>query len=130
ERKVPCICHWQREAPTPCPRFYRYEDLVRRMQVGKYIIECPDTLVDVFVPMLLYGIHISTEELVIADIKQGQLKLERKLDDLQKLDVILERLNQQSELIVRNFTRLWNFEMKKDEIECPNVFFLKLGSGR
>ncbi len=129
ERKVPCICHWQREAAEPCSRFYRYEDFVRRMQAGRYTIECPDTLVDVLVPILLYGIHISTEELVIADIKQGQLKLERKLEDLQKLDIILERLSQQSELIVRNFTRQWNLEMKKIEVECPNVFFLEPGSG-
>ena len=37
----------------------------------------------------------------MADIQQGQKNIEKRLDDLQKLDVILEKLQQQSELSLR-----------------------------
>jgi internalin A len=79
--------------------------------------------------MLLYGIHTSTDQQVMADIRQGQEQLQKSLDgikeeDQQKLDLIQERLSQQSELIVRNFTFHWNLEMKKMEGECPNIFFI------
>jgi internalin A len=60
----------------------------------------------------------------------GQQRIEKRLDDLQKLDIILEMLHQQSELICRNFTRLWNLEMQKMEAECPNSFFLVAGENR
>src|SRR5436305_14046555 len=40
QRQVPCICQWQRGVDEPCPRFYHYEDLVRRMEAGKQTIEC------------------------------------------------------------------------------------------
>ncbi len=129
QREVPCICHWQRDTAEPCTRFYRYEDLIRRMEAGKHQVECPDTFVNVAVPALLYGIHPSTDEKVMADIKQGQQEIQKKLVDLQKLDILLEKVDQQSELIGRNFTRQWNLEMEKMEAECPNIFFLIPGSG-
>src|SRR5260370_42596689 len=78
--------------------------------------------------MLLYGIHTSTDEQVMSDIQSGQQRIEKRLDDLQKLDSILEKLHQQSELIVRNFTRHWNLELEKMESECPNTFLLTLAS--
>ncbi len=119
ERKVPCICHWERRLDEPCSRFYHYEDLVRRMEAGRYIVECPDTFVEISVPTLLYGIHSSTNEKVMADIQQGQQEIQKSLKELQKLDIILQKLDQQSELIARSFTRLWNLEMQKMEVNCP-----------
>jgi internalin A len=130
QREVPCICHLRRGVAEPCPRFYRYEDLVSRLELGKDKVECPNPpFVEVSVPELLYGIHTSTDRQVMDDIKDGQRAALRKLDDLQKLDVILARLNQQSELIGRNFTRQWNLEMKKMEAECPNTFLLTHSDG-
>ena len=97
----------------PCSRFYRYEDLVSRLELGKDKVECPNPpFVEVSVPELLYGIHTSTDRQVMDDIKDGQKAALKKLDDLQKLDVLLARLDQQSELIGRNFTRQWN---RRDE---------------
>jgi internalin A len=40
ERKIPCICHWQNEEAEPCPYFYRYESLVRRMEAKQYKVQC------------------------------------------------------------------------------------------
>lgn len=126
-REIPCICHQRAGVTDPCPRFYRYEDLVRRMEAGKHTIDCPDTLIEVSVPMLLYGIHTSTDQQIMIDIKQEQQSIEKKLNNLQKLDAILEKLNQQSELIGRNFTRQWNLEMHKMGVDCPSTFILMLG---
>ena len=94
------------------------------MHARRYKVECAQTFDDVSVPTLLYGIHTSTSEQVLSDIQKGQQKIEQRLDDLQKLDIILEKLHQQSEWLVRNFTRQWNFEMQKIEAECPNTFLL------
>ncbi len=129
-REIPCNCHWQREETEPCSHFYRYEELVRRMEAKRYKVECPESFNEVSVPTLLYGIHISTDQQVMIDIQQGQREIKQSLKELEKLDVILGKLNQQSELIARNFTRQWNLEMKKMEAECPNTFFLISGENK
>ncbi|GAC1350076.1 MAG: hypothetical protein NVSMB27_29160 [Ktedonobacteraceae bacterium] len=126
-REIPCICHWERKADEPCLHFYRYEELVRRMEARRFTIECPESFTDVSVPVLLYGIHTSTDSQVILDIKEGQQRVEKKLDDLQKLDVILGQLSQLSELFERNFARQWNLEMHRVEIDCPSTFMLMPG---
>jgi len=126
-REIPCICHWDRTGAEPCTHFYSYEELIRLMEARRYKVECSQTFAEVSVPMLLYGMHSSTDEQVMTDIQSGQQRIEKRLDDLQKLDIILEKLHQQSELIVRNFTRHWNLEMQKVEAECPNTFLLALG---
>src|SRR6266568_259925 len=129
-REIPCNCHWQHEETEPCPHFYRYEELVRRMEAKRYNVECPESFNEVSVPTLLYGIHMSTDRQVMIDIQQGQREIKQSLKELEKLDVILGKLNQQSELIARNFTRQWNLEMKKMEAECTNTFFLKTGENK
>src|SRR6266571_3264114 len=129
-REIPCNCHWQREETEPCSHFYRYEELVRRMQARRYKVECPESFNEVSVPTLLYGIHISTDQQVMEDIQQGQQEIKQSLKELEKLDVILGKLNQQSELIARNFTRQWNLEMQKMEAERPNTFFLISGENK
>ncbi|HEX9991123.1 MAG TPA: COR domain-containing protein [Chloroflexia bacterium] len=123
-REVPCICHRVRGTDKVCGRYYLYEDLVRRMEAGKHSVECPETFAEVSVPDMLYGIHMSTNEQVILDIRDGQRQIEAKLDDLPVLRTLIEEVNQRSELIGRDFTRLWNLEMKKLEAQCPNTFFL------
>src|SRR5260370_41440592 len=72
KREIPCICHWEHKNDTPCPRFYRYEDLVRRMLADppRDTVECPDSFATVSVPQLLYGIHSSTNRTVIKVIEQ------------------------------------------------------------
>src|SRR6266568_2872488 len=123
--EIPCICHWKRGVTEPCSRYYRYEDLVRYMEAGLYSIRCFDNpLIEVSVPEMLYGIHSSTNEQVIADIQRGQQEIQKQLTALNKLDVLIEKVDQQSELIGRNFTRQWNLEMSKMELECPNIFIL------
>jgi internalin A len=129
-RDVPCICHRERRTDKPCGRYHLYEDLVRRMEAGKQTVECPETFMEVSVPEMLYGIHMSTNEQVILDIRDGQRQIKAKLgglDEISALRALMEQVNQRSELIGRDFTRLWNLEMKKLEAQCPNTFFLVPG---
>jgi internalin A len=135
-QEVPCICHWQRRSNKPCSHFFNYKELKRRMEAKRYKVECPQSFEEVSVPMLLYGIHTSTDPQIMHDIQTGQQKILQKvygisqdLAQLNKLDIILDKLNQQSELICRNFTRQWNYEMQRIEAECPSTFFLLPGSG-
>jgi hypothetical protein len=73
---------------------------------------------------MLYGIHSSTTDQVIADLQQMRRELHEQFDALQ------EREQQQSELLWRGFTRQWNFEMQRLEAECPNTFYLMSTANR
>jgi hypothetical protein len=137
QREVPCTCHWQGDSADPCPRFYLYEDLVRLMEAGKHEVECPDSFQSVSVPQLLYGIHTSTTGQVIADIRrdqqallQEQRMIQRDLTVLPEMRQLLIEVIQRSELIWRELIRQWNVEMQREELECPNVFFLTLGKSK
>jgi internalin A len=134
-REVPCICHVQRQAAQPCGRAYRYEDLVRRVQAGKRTVECPETFAEVSLLDLLYGIHASTSEQVMQDIARGQAQLQVQVQtgfatQAQANAALLEKVNQQSELIARQFLWQWNLEQRRLEAECPNTFLLLPGAGR
>jgi hypothetical protein len=135
-REVPCICHLQSGEERPCREAYRYEeDLVRRLNRGVETIQCRESLREVVVRDLLYGLHMSTTPQVRAVVAAGQQEILQRLDSTQhKEDLLLssngtllhllQRLNQLCEWHVRQFMRLWNFEMQKMGKECPNTFFL------
>ncbi len=128
QREVPCICYLRSEGAEPCKGFYRYEYLVRCMEAGIHEVRCQDSLLNVSVLELLYGIHVSTDGQVMADIQQSLEKLQ-KLDAVPgMLQILTGKVDQQSELLRRNFTRQWNLEMHKMEAECPNTFVLLPGS--
>jgi internalin A len=138
QREVPCICSWQDGAGSPaepCPRFYRYEDLERRMKAGRYEVECPESFRIVSVLEMLYGIHISTHEQIIADIRRDQQRLLQEQQQVQQALALLPEmfttvkgLDQLTELIWRQMLRQWNYEMQRLEAECPNLFFLSLST--
>jgi hypothetical protein len=132
-REVPCICQREHPHQPPCGRFYRYEDLVRRYEAGRRTVECPETLAEVPLLDLLYGIHASTNEQVMQEIQQGQKQLQSGLESLhqgqQGIQETLTQLNQQSQLIGRLFLRQWNLELHKLEAECPSTFLLMQHEG-
>ncbi len=124
-REVPCICHQQTGDKQACQQAYRYEeDLVRRLNQGLETIQCPDSFREVVVRDLLYGIHVSTTPQVQTIIAAEQQKIQHCSDVLQSDDVLLQRLNQLCEWNVRQFTRQWNLEMQKMEVEGPSIFSL------
>ena len=109
KRHVPCICYrYRRQGATSCGRTYLYEDLVRFLKADIDTVMCPETLYkNVRVAEMLFGIHPSTINSVLAEIR-----------------TLREGQDQLKELVGRNFTRMWNFEMRRLEAECPNTFFL------
>ncbi len=124
--EVPCICQQQTHAEKPCHEVYRYkEDLVRRFEHKKKMIECPASFEEVSVIELLYGIHIGTTPQVLANVEAGNREILRRLTSLQQQDeLLLQKVSQLGEWMVRSFTRQWNLEMQQLEAECPNTFFL------
>ena len=112
ERRIPCICHRHGGKLIPCPRHYLYEDLVRRIE-RKPTIECRETLIDVPVAEMLFGIHPSTIDDVVA-----------------KIDELIKGQEQLRELVTREFARQWNYEMKRLEAECPSTFYLTQADGK
>jgi len=92
------------------------------MQKGRYEVECPESFSMVSVPKLLYGIHPSTQPQMIADIQQIKSHTAQMLTMQQET---LTRLQQQSQLIARNFARQWNFFMQRElDLRCPNQFVI------
>ncbi|GCE51081.1 leucine-rich repeat domain-containing protein [Thermosporothrix hazakensis] len=130
-REVPCICHWKQPGAQPCPRYHRYEDLERRWKAKRATVECPESFEEVSVSQLLYGIHPSTDELIMHDLLKGQKQLLRDVHaSREETRQLREQLKQMAELLNRNFARQWNFKMKQLEAECPNVFYLTCGDRR
>ena len=129
-REVPCLCHKQTRRATACQEFFRYEeDLVRRLEHGIHTIQCPASFKDVSVLELLYGLDTRTAPQVMAKVEEYQQEILRQLSTLHRRDdLLLQQISQLCEWNVRSFTRLWNLEMRKMEAECPNTFFLILGS--
>ncbi len=127
-REVPCICHWKTHASEACMRGYRYEDLIRRMEAGKQTVECPDSFEEVSVPTMLYGIHVSTTPQVHAVIESSKQEILQQIELLHLNDTLIlhriQEINQLTEWSVRNFTRLWNIQMRWLGAECPNTFIL------
>jgi hypothetical protein len=136
QREVPCICSWQvSSSAPPCPRFYPYEDLDRRMRARRHTVECPESFRAVSVPEMLYGIHMGTHEQIIDNVRRDQLKILQEQQHMQQTLILLpeiltslKELDQLTELIWRQMLRQWNYEMQQLEAECPNTFFLTLST--
>ena len=103
------------------------EDFVERLNQGRETIECRKSYQLVKVRELLYGIHISTTQEVQTVVATGQQQILQQLHVIEgKADLLLydnsmlwQRLNQLCEWNVRQFTRLWNLEMRKEEHAYP-----------
>jgi len=122
KRLVPCNCHLgQEEEDIPCPYYHDYERLVERMQHNKLTAECDESFQEVSVPVLLYGIHYSTNDQVAAKLDEIHSAIEQGHEEI--TDRLVE-LSQGFELLRREFTRLWNYEMASIDAECPNTFIL------
>ena len=136
KREIPCNCHIKRNEAEPCPYFHDYERLAERMNHGKLTAECDvKPFEDVSVPELLEGIHHSTEDRVVAKLKetdealqqlaQGQKTIIEITSENQEL---LQQNAQMFEQLNRSFARLWNLQMQSLQAECPNIFVLMPGS--
>lgn len=113
-RLIPCPGH----GGEPCRHEFDYEQLLKRAQ-RKPVIECPESLEDVSVAGLLFGIHWSTQDAVLM-----------RLDELEAADAarhaeLLGEFQSLVALMQREFTNVFRREQEKIESHCPNVFILR-----
>jgi internalin A len=123
-REVPCNCHVERGDEEPCPYFHDYERLAERMKKGKLTAECGVSFEEVSVPVLLEGIHYTTDDRVAARLKESQETLLQIVEITSENQRLLTQQAQWFELLNRRFTRLWNLQMHSLNAECPNTFVL------
>ncbi len=115
QRFVPCPCQ------ENCRTIYGYDRLVKRLERGKSTVECDATGEDVSLQRLLYGVHSSTDALVVSDTHQLQHEI-RSLGRGQQ--AVLQQLEQLAELTARQFARQWNVTMQSLDADCPNLFIM------
>jgi len=116
-RKIPCICHHGNAKEESCGRFFIIEDLIRRLRADIIYIKCPNTLQDIHIPTILYGIHSLTLNQIIQELEKfycrgGCFSGNNKV-----------RHEQMVELLNRNFSRSYN-SISEKRYRCPNIFLL------
>ena len=122
ERKIPCLGH----DDQPCIHEFNYDQLLKRYEKQRLIVECPEGLEDVSVTELLYGWDWRTQNLVLsrldkleANLGKGQEKI------LVGQEQILSELGELRELTQREFTQAFRREQASIDVHCPNVFVLR-----
>ncbi len=127
ERKIPCLGH----NGQPCPHEFRYEQLLKRFEKQRLIVECPEALEDISVTELLYGWDWRTQNQVLsrldkleANLSQGQ---EQILAGQQK---IVWELNELRELTQREFINTFRRQQASIDAHCPNIFILRHKMGK
>ncbi len=105
-RLIPC--------PDPshigCTHEFDYANLVKRLErtPPKEAIECPSCLENISVTQLLFGLHWTTQDAVLA-----------------RLDKIQDGQSELRELVQSQFLRQFRQQQKLLESHCPNVFVLR-----
>jgi internalin A len=115
ERKIPCLGH----DGQSCSHEFNYEQLLKRYEKQRLIVECPEALEDVSVTELLYGWNWRTQNIVLSRIDKLEANLERGQEK------ILAELNNLRELTQREFTNAFRREQASIDVHCPNVFVLR-----
>ncbi|MEJ7630942.1 MAG: COR domain-containing protein [Rubrobacteraceae bacterium] len=113
-RLIPCPGH----DGEPCSHEFSYEQLLKRVE-KKPMIECPESLEDVSVHGLLFGLDWSTKDAVLIRINELQAASEEQHEE------VLGELKNLRELSQREFVSAFRREQAKIESHCPNIFALR-----
>ena len=113
ERRIPCPGHGK----GPCPHEFDYDGLWQRLdrRPDKPTIECPESMEDVDVRLLLFGLHPSTNNEYVEGVRQ----IQEQNDQTQALlrDVIGH--------VRRGFLIAHRRDQGAIEAICPSVFALR-----
>lgn len=104
ERKIPCPGH----NGQPCKYEFDYEYLYKALEKNRTQVECRETLEDVPLMTLLYGLDTRTLNEVFV-----------------KLEHIENRQIELIALVQREFTKQFQRTQQEYEAYCPNVFVLR-----
>ena len=122
ERNIPCLGHDEQ----PCSHQFNYEQLLKRYEKQRLIVECPEALEDVSVTELLYGWDWRTQNLVLSRLDKLEAHLGKGQQQiLAGQDKILSELGELRELTQREFTQAFRREQASIDVHCPNVFVLR-----
>jgi internalin A len=112
-------------AQTNCLHEFDYANLARRLErtPPRETIECPNCLENVSVTRLLFGLHYTTQDAVIAKIDEFQASTEANFEDLQ--ETVTEGFTELRELVQRDVLREIRTVQKQIESPCPSVFVLR-----
>lgn len=110
DRLIPCPCHNEQE----CLHEFRYEQLLKRLErkEPKFYIECPESLEEIDVRLLLFGLISSTFDDVHREVQKSA-------------NESAERHTELLTLLQRQFAKDYQQEQSKIESYCPNVFVLR-----
>ncbi len=130
QRTMHCYCHHITHE-EPCQEMYPWKKLQNHRVKRRFQIECPDSLENVDILTILTGHPLDdksmlkqlADELHALETGQNQI-LGGQSQILAGQQLQAERLQQQTELMIRGFTRQWNLLMKQIQVECPNTFIL------
>ncbi len=127
KRKIPCLGH----NGQPCPHEFSYEQLLKRYEKQRLIVECPEELEDVSVTELLYGWDWRTQNLVLSRLDKLEANLGKgQAHILAGQEKILSELNELRELTQREFINAFRREQASIDAHCPNVFVLRPQKGK
>lgn len=107
DRKIPCPGH----DGEPCTHEFDYEQLLKRLN-KKLTIECPETLEDVNVRTLLFGLTTFTLDDVLLAVQKSESRDE-------------QRHNELVSLLQREFMKNFRREQSQIDAYCPNLFTLR-----
>lgn len=108
-----------------CLHEFDYANLTMRLErtPPKESIECPNCLENISVTQLLFGLHYTTNNNVIAEIEKLQAFTQEGFDTLQ--DAMAEEFTELRELVQRDVIREIRVVQKHNESPCPGVFVLR-----
>ncbi|WP_199464272.1 COR domain-containing protein [Acaryochloris thomasi] len=120
-RLIPC--------PDPiheeCKHEFNYANLIKRLERTPPIetISCEQCLENISVTRLLFGLHYTTQDAVIAEIEKLRVSNQGSFDNLQ--NAIEEGFTELRELVQRELLREIRAVQKQLESPCPSVFVLR-----
>ncbi|MEO0456661.1 MAG: COR domain-containing protein [Cyanobacteria bacterium P01_A01_bin.114] len=112
-------------AQTTCLHEFDYANLTMRLErtPPRETIECPNCLENISVTRLLFGLHYTTQDAVIAKIDELQDATQEGFDTLK--DSMEQGFTELRELVQRDVLREIRTVQKQLESPCPSVFVLR-----
>ncbi|MCU0499058.1 MAG: GTPase [Anaerolineae bacterium] len=127
ERLIACPGH-HGEA---CPGEFKLEELLRRLEKGRTTVDCPETLEELIIAQVLYGIHheSSTVQVLNELFKLQEQIQEHHQTQTQLQQALLIAQQQHLALTQRFFAYQFNRDQRIDELQTPYVFTLSPQAG-
>lgn len=123
KRTIPCPGHEGKE----CQHEFNLVHVEKAAEMNRQTIECHESLSPIRISRLLYGLHESTIEMEMREISSLQKNILQQIEENKEL---IGELMDNSALLQRGFTAIYNSLQRLHESHCPNVFVLLPEEGK